>query len=63
MPLVKFNTKLSLKQGYESNKDCTIDSYSGFIYGVECHFQQYFSYIMARSVLLVEKTVVPGENH
>ena len=27
--------------------------------GVECHFQQYFSYIMG-SVLLVEET---GENH
>ena len=30
-------------------------------YGVLCHFQQYFSYIVA--VLLVEETGVPGENH
>jgi hypothetical protein len=30
---------------------------------VQRHFQQYFSYISWRSVLLVEETVVPGENH
>ena len=32
-------------------------------YGVKRHFQQYFSYFMVRSVLLVEETGVPGENH
>jgi hypothetical protein len=32
-------------------------------YDVQRHFQQYFSYISWRSVLLVEETVVPGENH
>jgi hypothetical protein len=31
-------------------------------YGSCCHFQQYFSYIMAVS-LLMEETGVPGENH
>jgi len=30
-------------------------------YGVLCHFQQYFNYIMAVN-LLVEETRVPGEN-
>jgi hypothetical protein len=34
----------------------------GGVYAVEHHFQQYFSYIV-RSVLLVEETGVPGENH
>ena len=33
------------------------------VYGVQCHFQQYFSYISWRSVLLVEETRVPGEMH
>ena len=32
-------------------------------YGVECHFQQYFSYIVVRSVLLVEETGVPREHN
>ena len=33
--------------------------------GVQCHFQQYFSYICISwwSVLLVEEIEVPGENH
>ena len=31
------------------------------IYGVECHFQQYFRYIMA-VILLVEENGVSGEN-
>ena len=34
----------------------------GYDYGVLHHFQQYFSYIV-RSVLLVEETSLPGENH
>jgi len=32
------------------------------IFGVERHFQQYFSYIMATS-FSGERTRVPGENH
>ena len=42
-----------------------VDLYHGYGYGfcVECHFQQYFSYISWRSVLLVEQTGVPLENH
>ena len=36
-------------------------SFYGYGYGVECHFQQYFS--QWQSVLLVEETGVPGENH
>jgi hypothetical protein len=32
------------------------------VYGVQRHSQHYFSYIMG-SVLLVEETGVPGENH
>ena len=34
----------------------------GWDYGVQLHFQQYFNYIMAVS-LLVEETEVPKENH
>jgi hypothetical protein len=30
-------------------------------YGVKCHFQQYFSYIVA--VSLMEEAAVHGENH
>jgi len=33
------------------------------IYCVSRHFQQYFSYIMATSVKMVEEAGVPGENH
>jgi hypothetical protein len=32
-------------------------------YDVQCHFQQYFSLISCRSILLVEETIVSGENH
>lgn len=32
------------------------------VYGAYRHVDQYFSYIM-RSVLLAEKTRIPGENH
>ena len=32
----------------------------GLVYDVKRHFQQYFSYISWRSVLLMEET---GENH
>ena len=36
----------------------------GLVYGVERHFQQYFSYkCISWSVLLVEETGVPAENH
>ena len=51
---------------------CTINKYKNYMYlnnkglrgyDVQRHFQQYFSYISWRSVLLVEETVVPGENH
>ena len=31
-------------------------------YGVSCHFQQYFSYIVVVS-LMFEETRVPGESH
>jgi hypothetical protein len=34
----------------------------GWFDGVQRHFQQYFSYIVA-AVLLVVETGVPGENH
>ena len=53
------------------NKKChknmyktTIDLLTGkkWSYGVQRHFQQYFSYIVG-SVLLMEETGVPGENH
>ena len=33
------------------------------VYGVKRHFQQYFRYMVAWSVLAVEETGVPGENH
>jgi hypothetical protein len=33
-----------------------------YVYGVLCHFQQYFSYIVV-VVLLVKETRVPRENH
>jgi len=33
------------------------------VYGVYCHFQQYFSYLSWRSVLLVEEAESPRENH
>jgi len=32
------------------------------VYGVQQHFQQYFSYIVEVSVM-VEETGVPGKNH
>ena len=35
----------------------------GFVYIAKRHYQQYFSYISWRSVLLVEETEVSGENH
>jgi len=34
----------------------------GLVYNVKCTFQQYFNYIV-QSVLLVEETGVPRENH
>jgi hypothetical protein len=34
----------------------------GYVYEVQSHFQQYFSYIIAVSFLL-EETVLAGENH
>ena len=40
--------------------------FKGYLCGVECHFQQYFSDIPViswRSVLLVWETEVSGENH
>ena len=40
-----------------------IDEEKGLVYGVKRHFQQYFSYISRQSVLLVEETGIPGENH
>jgi len=33
------------------------------VYGVYRHFEQVFSYISWRSVLLLEETGVPGENY
>ena len=33
------------------------------IYYAQRHFQQYFSYISWRPVLVVEEAGVPGENH
>jgi hypothetical protein len=35
----------------------------GLVYGDQCNFQQYFSYIVVVSFFLVEETRVPGENH
>ena len=37
----------------------------GFVYGVECHFQQHFGYscILWRSVLLLDETRVCGDKH
>jgi hypothetical protein len=37
-------------------------SFLGLVYGVYHHFQQYFRYIVAVS-LLVEESGGPGENH
>jgi len=33
-----------------------------YFYGIQRHFQQYFSYIVSVS-LLAKETKVPGENH
>ena len=53
----KFN--FFLRRSYQTNYSFLDLVY---VYGVLCHFQQYFSYIVV-VVLLVKETRVPRENH
>jgi hypothetical protein len=49
--------KVMMKQ-----KDDYDDVTMCWVYGIQRHFQQYFSYIVEVS-FIVEETVVPGENN
>jgi len=47
----------------QKNKSCANKKVGSLVYGIQRHFQQYFSYNVASGLLVEETGVLPGEHH